>query len=331
MRQFEIALDESWPAAQWSDITVLCAVSGGADSVALLRAMAANRKTGPGRIVVAHANHGLRGEASDRDAAFVAQLADQLDIVVEVARLDVKTEAQSAGDGIEAAARNARYKFLQETAEWVGARYVVTAHTSDDQAETILHNILRGTGLSGVAGMSRTRTLGPVTTLIRPLLQASRADIVDYLSELGQDYCEDATNLDTSLTRNRIRRELLPLLQREFNPEVGEALRRLGSLASDAQREIETSATKLAEQSIVSRSDSQVVLDCTRLKQGSDYLAREAIIHLWRAQGWPLQSMGYEQWESLATLALASDAAAITMPGNIQAQKKDGQLSLTRP
>jgi tRNA(Ile)-lysidine synthase len=121
-------------------------------------------------------------------------------------------------DGVEAAARAARYEFLQATAERLGARYVATAHTADDQAETVLHHIVRGTGLAGLAGMSRARSLGAAATLIRPLLSFRRRDVIEYLGALGQSYCEDTTNRDPAFTRSRIRHELLPLLASGLQP-----------------------------------------------------------------------------------------------------------------
>ncbi len=128
-----------------------------------------------------------------------------------------------------------------------GARYVATAHTLDDQAETVLHHVLRGTGLAGLAGMTRTRPLGPNVTLIRPLLEFRRRDLLEYLKTLDQPYCVDATNSDVRFARNRIRHELLPLIERDFRPNVAEALVRLASLAGNAQRVVEAAADNLLD------------------------------------------------------------------------------------
>src|SRR3569623_1408931 len=165
---FERRLAEDWAPSDWSDLTVLVAVSGGADSVALLRGMAALRRSGPGRLIVAHFNHALRAAAAE-DERFVVELCRELGLVCEVGRSRVAERAAECGDGVEAAARHARYEFLQATADRLGARYVATAHTADDQAETILHRILRGTGLAGLSGMSRSRPLGQAVPLLRPM------------------------------------------------------------------------------------------------------------------------------------------------------------------
>jgi tRNA(Ile)-lysidine synthase len=233
LHPFESTLAEAWPPSQWADVTILLAISGGADSVALLRAMAALKTGGAGRLAVAHFNHQLRPEADD-DQQFVVDLCDRLGVTCEVERTAVNDLATQSGGGLEATARWARYRFLEAVAGRLGARFVVTAHTADDQAETILHRILRGTGVRGLAGMARARPLGHAT-LIRPLLGIRREELRAYLDELGQPHRSDRSNLDVRFTRNRIRRELLPRLQRRFNPDVVEALLRLGNLAGDAQ------------------------------------------------------------------------------------------------
>src|SRR5688572_29033082 len=209
MYDFELRLATDWPPAAWREVTVIAAVSGGADIVALLRALLAIRQQGAGRQVAAHCNHRLRGAESEADAAFVADLCRQLGLTCEIGIVDV-SQAANSGDGLEAAAREARYGFLKSVAARHGARYLATAHTADDQAETLLHRIVRGTGLAGLAGIPRVRPLNELTTLIRPLLGARRSEVLAYLADIGQEYRHDASNLDRRFTRNRIRHELLP-------------------------------------------------------------------------------------------------------------------------
>ena len=233
----ESKLAAAWPPSDWADVTIVAAVSGGCDSVALLRALTAVKTGGQGRVSVAHLNHRLRPEADD-DERFVVELCGRLGVICEVGHVDVAGAAAEAGEGLEAAARRCRYRFLQEAAGRLGARFVVTAHTADDQAETILHRIVRGTGIRGLAGMARVRTLGHAA-LVRPLLGIRRAELVAYLDELGQPYRHDSSNADRRFTRNRIRLELLPRLRERFNPEIEEALLRLGTLAGEAQAEID--------------------------------------------------------------------------------------------
>jgi len=321
-------LQQSWPAREWQEVTVLVAVSGGADSVALLRGLKEMKPGGAGRLSVAHFNHRLRGEESTADAAFVAELAASLGLGCEVGSADWELDGADCGDGLEAAARDARYQFLKTAADRVGARFVVTAHTADDQAETILHRVIRGTGIAGLAGIPRTRPLTAATTLLRPMLALRRSEIIEFLQSLGQAYREDASNGDMRFTRNRLRHELLPLLAREFNPQVSDALLRLGSLAAEAQATIQQQIEPLLQHGEVLGPDAIHWHCCSKLLALSDYLLRELLSHVWREQNWPLQAMTHEKWCDLAALA-RSDAGIRTFPGPILAQKQGEWLLLT--
>jgi len=331
-----IKLAEAWPTDRWRDVTVLVAVSGGADSVALLRALAELASNHPGSLVVGHFNHRLRGAESDHDEAFVVELAGQLGIACEVGRAE---PSAPSGDGIEADARRQRYDFLQATAERLGARYVATAHTADDQAETILHRIVRGTGLSGLAGIRRARPLGPAVALVRPLLDVSRAEVLDYLGSLGQTFREDATNQQTQFTRNLLRHELLPLLARQYNPRVADALRRLGTLAGEAQEVIDREVQRLQECYVGALQPGRIEIDLAGLADQPPYLVRELLLSLWRKLRWPQQSMGHHEWSQLARLARSGpdepgpgkSSTPLTLPGAICAEKQGEQLVLTRP
>ncbi len=326
-------LADAWPPQQWDDVSLLLAVSGGADSMGLLRAMVELKGPGPGRVLVAHFNHTLRGDESDADATFVSQLGRQLGLPCEIGTGDTAQLARDEGDGLEAAARGVRYAFLQATAERLGARYVVTAHTADDQAETILHRIIRGTGLAGLAGIRRARSLGPAVTLIRPLLAVRREELVDYLRALGQPFREDASNRDVSFTRNRIRHELLPALAADYNPNVREALLRLGSLAGEAQAVIDQAADELLERCVDTGAmgTPAVTLRCGPLADAPAHVVRTMFMALWRRLGWPQQSMGRVQWDQLAVLATArEEPPQQVLPGAITAKKQGELLMLTQ-
>jgi tRNA(Ile)-lysidine synthase len=329
MLPLEERLQNAWPAGDWQDLGVVLAVSGGADSVALARAMAALKSGGRGQLTIAHLNHRLRGEDSDADQRFVGRLARELRLECDFGQSGATAKAVS--DGLEAAARAERYAFLQRAAESRGARFVATAHTADDQAETVLHHVLRGSGLAGLAGMTRTRALGPAVTLIRPLLAIRRQELQAYLASLEQPFCEDATNDDLRFARNRIRHELLPLLESSYRPAAVEALTRLATLAGDAQRVVERAATELLERAIVSTSATCVRLNCAALANVERHLVRELFVALWRRQAWPQQDMGYAQWDSLASLALDSKAAKQVLPGAITAERASDELVFTAP
>ena len=319
------------------------AVSGGPDSVALLCALVELKEQSgktskpPGEehehpfIIVGHFNHRLRPEPADADQAFVESLCEQLGVRCETGHADVRQLAEQQGDGIESAARKSRYDFLLSLAERRGARYVLTGHTADDQAETILHRIVRGTGLRGLAGMPRARSLSPAVSLLRPMLTIDRSTVHAYLDQIEQPFCTDASNSDPAFTRNRIRKELLPLIQKDFNPQAEAALLRLGQLAGDVQRLVDQLAERQLTDCIAHASAECISLDCDRLQDVPDYLIRELLIQIWRDQDWPLQGMGHHEWESLAAMVQCKTAATTTLPGSVVAKKQDGQLSLTRP
>jgi len=206
---------------------ILVAVSGGADSTALLLCL---RRLAPRRqwtLTAAHLNHGLRAEASDSDAAFVRDLCARQGIPLETGRLDVRLMAAEAKANLEETGRRERYRYLRETADRVAAGRIAVGHTRDDQAETVLQRLLRGSGSTGLAGIH------PVVgdRIVRPLLHCSRREVLAYLAALGEEHRADASNLDLDFTRNRIRHELLPYLARHFNPRVVDSLVRQGETA----------------------------------------------------------------------------------------------------
>ncbi len=206
-------------------------VSGGADSVAMLQIFAELRAELGIAVVVLHFNHQLRGAEADEDERFVEALATELHLDCESGRADVAAEAQRHGWNLEDAARRLRYEFFERAAAARNLNRVAVAHTADDQAETVLSHLLRGTGLAGLAGIYPVA--GPI---IRPLLEVGRAELRKFLADLGQTWREDATNQDITRMRARIRHQLIPILQRDFDPA---AVTRLARLASHA-RENET-------------------------------------------------------------------------------------------
>jgi tRNA(Ile)-lysidine synthase len=328
--QLEQRVALAWPPVAWQNVPVVVAVSGGADSVALLRILVAVQAPGA-KLWVAHFNHGLRGAQSDADEQFVEKLAASLGLGFRTGRPPGVAVA-AGSDGLEAAARGARYAFLSAIAEQLGARYLAVAHTADDQAETILHRALRGTGPAGLAGMARVRALTEAVSLVRPLLGQRRAELRDYLKSIGQDWREDATNAQTDATRNWIRNELLPAVAERVNPAVVEALVRLGALSAEVQSLVAADAEALVERAIARAPASGFVCHCDRLAAQPRYLVREALKLAWRNQGWPEQAMGLVEWEALAALGQGETQAPAerTFPGAIRARRQGNQLSLTR-
>jgi tRNA(Ile)-lysidine synthase len=234
-----------------TDQTVLVAASGGADSLALLLALDELVKAGKLKIelVVAHLDHKLRGAASKSDALWVAKLAKQLRLEIKLGSVDVKKRAAGRKDNLEQAARRARYEFLARTAKSLKAGMVLTAHTMDDQAETILLNLLRGTGGDGLGGIEPLRPLSErtETLLVRPLLSwARRSDTEGYCRLRGIEYRQDEMNLDESFARVRVRRQLLPLME-TFNPKVILGLTRTAELLREDTIALDSAAARLLE------------------------------------------------------------------------------------
>ena len=199
---------------------VLVGVSGGPDSVALLFGLFELRDELNIKLAIAHLNHSARGEESDRDAEFVRSLGDTLQLKTLVEKVDVAAHQETSKTSFQETARHLRLEFLQRV-RWakVNANKIALGHTLDDQAETVLINLLRGSGLKGIGGMSPVRP-----PYIRPLFYCSRSEVIDFLSDREISFCQDSSNEKTDYLRNRIRLELIPLLRERFNPKVAENL-----------------------------------------------------------------------------------------------------------
>lgn len=331
MHRFEERLSEAWPASNWQRVPIVVAVSGGADSVALLRGLVSLAEPGNSTIIAANFNHRLRPD-SDRDAEFVAELCQEIQVPYELGAANQDLTVQSAGS-IEEAARDARYEFLTKVARQSGSRYVATAHTADDQAETILHRIVRGTGLRGLGGMRTSREFVPGITLVRPLLEFRRSEVIAYLSELGQPFCSDPSNLDERFTRNRIRHALLPTLRRDFNPQVDESLRRLGMLADEMSSFVEFVASERLNR-CVQFSANEVSIDLNQLVDVPPLIVRTMLRQIWRTQSWPEREMTFERWSELEKLTQPGSGAglglACILPANIHAATNGMRLSLKK-
>lgn len=259
-----------------NDLTPLViAVSGGADSLALLHVLYTLAEPLRLSLHVATLDHGLRGEAGADDAQFVVDTAHGLGLPVTAGKVDLDPSLP----GVEARARAARYAFLADAARNVSAKYVVVAQHADDQAETVLMRLLRGTGTSGLAGM---RVASPLPgaddlTLLRPLLSVTRAQIEAYCTEHHLQPRVDATNADTTYLRNRIRLETLPYLRR-LNPQISEALNRLAQIAADDDDYMEAELARLVSDG-VQITDARFTLDRARFRALHSALGRRFILN----------------------------------------------------
>jgi tRNA(Ile)-lysidine synthase len=315
---------------------VVAAVSGGADSVALLHALIAARdQASPFPLILAHLNHQLRGAESDADEAFVADLYHRLAaagvpaFTLRPGRINVAAQARADGANLEGTARRLRYRWLAEVAREAGARWVATGHTADDQAETVLHRLLRGTGLQGLRGIAARRELEPGVSVVRPLLQTMRTEIIAYLAQLNQPFREDSTNRDPTYTRNRIRLELLPYLAERYNPAVATALARLAEQADEVFQEEEAAAVSLLSAAEWPRAGTLLVFDRARLAAAPRRLTRAALRLAWAREGWPLDAMGYDAWKRLAGL-VHGELGDLDLPGSVHARLR-GQVLQVGP
>ena len=234
-------------------------------------------------------------------------------------------------EGIEVTAREGRLRFLTEVASQVGAQFVATAHTADDQAETVLHRIVRGTGIAGLIGIPPARPLGPRVTLIRPLLQLRRQEVRTFLQALGQDARQDMSNYDTLFTRNRLRHEVIPYLRQHINPQIHDALVRLAALAAEAQGVIDNQVERWMRRASIRRDAHAVSANLSVLRRAPRYILCEMFRRLWSEQSWPLQEFGQADWAQLADLVHATKKLqGWNLPGGITVRRSRDRLTITK-
>ena len=305
---------------------VAVGVSGGADSVALAAAL---RSTGRFTLHLVHVHHGLRGAAADADAAFVRELAWQWKLPFILKRIDTPSLARQWGVGVEEAARRGRYDALTEAAREAGASAVAVAHHADDQVETVLHRIVRGTHLRGLGGMPAKRPLAEGVSLVRPLLWARRRQVEQYCRSQGLSWRTDHTNAQLDHTRNFIRHELLPLLRDRLNPRADEALLRLSSAAGEAEAALDDLSGRLFERACRKRLDDRIVLRVAPLRKAPPVLAslvfRAALAEL----SAPQQALTQERFNDLLEV-LAGRAAAVDLPGEIRVARQGQSICISR-
>lgn len=296
---------------------VLLAVSGGADSVALLRGMLELSQQLSLELAVAHLNHGLRGSESDSDATWVAQLCDQFQIPCEIGSMADGALLNRSGS-LEENSRDERYAFLESVAVKLQCPTIALAHSADDQTETVLHHLLRGTGISGLRGIPAVRTLKAGIRLVRPMLAIRRSVIEQYLNDCGQSFRSDASNTDPGMTRNRLRHVVLPMLREHVNDQVDSAIHRLAEQATEIDEYLRQNTERLLDQVMLDWQPDSCRLDIKGLSDQSRHLVRELFREVWRRQGWPRQAMGFQQWNRLVDVVATRET--ITLPGRIEAR-----------
>ncbi len=321
-------------------------ISGGADSVALTRTFTA-RASELGLVLhLAHLHHGLRAQAADADQQFVADLAQSLHLPFHTHKVDTAAEAAphhesgKPGESIEEAARRLRYQWFRQLMGQGHFDAVATAHTLDDQAETVLAKFLRGAWTEGLSAIHPVVHF-PEGNILRPLLATTRPQIEQYLLQLNQPWREDASNQDPAYTRNRIRHQLLPSLE-QWNPKIRQHLANMAQLARDEEDYWQSEINRLAPQllltgrpvrgggraSSTNPSDTAIAIDVTRLAAQPPALQRRLLRHAAAALG---ASLSFEATDSLHQLAShGRSSQQLALPGPITAERTPRELRLSQ-
>ena len=304
-----------------SNVPVLLAFSGGADSVALLDMMQKEYPSAP--ILLAHVNHGIRGEEAIRDRDFCENVAKERGLEIAILEVDVPTLAKEKGQSIEEAAREVRYAFFADLMKEREIPLLVTAHHADDHLETILFRIARGTGLSGLSGIAPIRPF-EAGHLVRPLLGFTKKEILEYCQAYGLDYVIDSTNTDTTYARNRIRAEVLHVLESLFADSSHRAVQMSTELFED-EAYLQELAENFVEENTTVRGISYLHL------QKAHPAIRRRALQIWfeKERGATLESV---HLQALFRLVKSGDTTArVALPGGVSAYcTARGRLSLTK-
>ncbi len=322
-----VSLSQNLRELQAVSQRMVVAVSGGADSVALLCALTELRDECGLDLIVAHFHHRLRGDEAHADAAFVEQLAKKfgLPFVIGYAPDDTPPLAT----GIEARARAQRYDFLLTTATTKQASLVATAHTADDLAETVLHHLLRGTGVAGLRGIPRERVLSPHVRVVRPLLSVSRNDALAYLQSRGQHFRTDSTNIDVRFHRNWLRHHLLPEIRTVY-PHADASLQRLSQQAAELAGALAFWAEQLLDSAMLDATPVTARLRRSTFIGLPRHIQRECFVRLWERQHWPRDRMTAVDWDRAVDI-LHGDPTTAVLPGGVTLTARADLLALTLP
>lgn len=307
---------------------VLIGVSGGPDSIALLHVLHQAAPRWDLHLAVAHLNHGLRGDASDRDEDFVAERARELNLQCFSKKITSDQMKAAAGQGPEAASRRLRYRFFARTAQQESFDLVALGHQADDNAEQVLMGLVRGSGPSGLSGIPAKRRENQKTyafTIVRPLLEIRRSEILTYLDRIGASYMVDATNTDQRFLRNRIRHHLMPLLEREFNPDIVGGLNRLAGILQSEKDWLSGIIDQALHHRIANASDGHLEIMTSGFETIHTALQRRLLRAAIRTAKGDMERISHRHIESLRTLLLSGRRRArLDFPDRLQVHM-DGQ------
>ena len=306
--------------------TLVVGLSGGPDSICLTDLLLLARERGDISLELhaAHLNHGLRGQESDEDEWFVREFAASRGLPLTVERREVGALCVSGGGSLEEVARRERYQFLESAARSADAQAVAVAHNADDQIETVLHRFIRGAGLRGMRGMPLNRPITRRATvrIIRPLLRARRVEILEHIKQRGLSFRRDSSNLDTSFLRNRIRAELIPLLESHYNAAAGSSILRLSRSIAEAYDFLERSAA-----TVVADAVRGGAIDAAMLANADDALKPLVIdAALAHVADEPPQ-LDAKHYEAIAELArIGEPGSRIDLPARLAAVRTEREI-----
>lgn len=315
--------------------TVLCGVSGGPDSVAMihiLKEINDLQKTG-WKLHVAHLNHGLRGAEADEDEKFVRAMAKKLGLPCTTRKEDVARVKQEEKMSIEEAARAVRHEFLRQLALDLKATKIALAHTMDDQAETIMHRILRGTGLKGLKGMMPIRLLSRRADLyiVRPMIELERHEVMRFLEERQLAHRHDATNDDLTRTRNRMRHVLIPMIEKDFNPKVKMALVKLAQTAASSYILLREIANEVFENVKMLGKEDEVCLSVDEFMKTPPALQTLLIDRAMKILLGKVPQLHFEHYLEIISLCMDQGfSKVVTLPKGLQARRESYVLKICK-
>ncbi|MBO0862434.1 MAG: tRNA lysidine(34) synthetase TilS [Chloracidobacterium sp.] len=311
--------------------SIVAAISGGADSAAMLDAIARFQLSDgrPGSIIVAHLNHQLRGEESDDDEAFVRDLAGRLGLPICAERIAVAERAEEEKRNLEAMARSLRYEFLLKVAEARGANVVLTAHTLDDQAETILMRLIRGSGAEGLRGIHQIVALSARVNLLRPALGIRRDEVIEHCEHYGLRFRSDSSNYLHDFTRNRVRLEVLPLLE-TFNPRVKESLARASEFLVRDEDYLRDMAAEYLAAIYEKELGEESGLDVKALEKTPAAIKRR-VLRLWlRAERGGLHRVNASHIAAIESILIGPSGRRVVLPGGASVAREFDRLRFIR-
>ncbi len=306
---------------------VLAGVSGGPDSVALVRVLVYLIASMDLTLGIAHLNHGLRGEESQRDESFVQELSQKLGLPFFSKTMDIRRLAKQEHLSIEEAGRNARYAFFTQTADTQGFTKIATGHNQDDNAEQVLMNLLRGSGPNGLTGIPPVRE----NRFIRPLIQLPKSRILNFLKEKDQAFVLDSSNTDESYLRNKIRHNLIPLLEQTFNPEIKASLDRLSHILRQEEDFLAGQATQVLNICTIEQDRDLVALSIPNLIKHHPALVNRVLrLAIARVKKDLRRITLTHIQDILAFMDRSESGKSLDLPGQIRVYKTRGQLVLQK-